>query len=359
MTDRIVNPNMITLAREALGWTQTELAHRLNVPQSKVSKIESGLIGVTPDMLATLSQALKFPENFFYQTFQVFPAGMHLYLFRKHKTLLSKDLSKIVAWMNLYRSHIKYLLQAAEIEYKPVPHYDIDDFGSVQNIARAVRQYVNAPIGPIQSVTSVLEDLGVVVVPFDPGTRKFQGASMLTEKPNYVVIANSTMPGAAWRWTLVHELGHMVMHHMPSSNMEAEADDFAAEFLMPIREVGPYFRDPEFPSIEKLATLKKIYNVSMFAILVHAKRSGFITPDQYRSCITKMGKVGITRLQEPPELDTPREIPSLLNEILEFHAEELNYTAQQVSDLILFDVHRFLDRYRFSGRTLRVVENVG
>jgi Zn-dependent peptidase ImmA (M78 family)/transcriptional regulator with XRE-family HTH domain len=359
MTDRIVNPNMITLAREALGWTQTELSHRLNVPQSKVSKMESGLIGVTPEMLAALSETLKFPENFFYQTFQVFPAGIHLYLFRKHKTLLSKDFSKIVAWMNLHRSHIKYLLQSVEIEYKPVPHYDIDEFGNVQSIARAVRQYVNLPSGPVQNVTNVLEDLGVVVVPFDPGTRKFQGASMLTEKPNYVVIANSTMTGDAWRWTLAHELGHMVMHHIPSSDMESEADDFAAEFLMPIREIAPHFCDPEFPSIEKLATLKKIYNVSMFAILVHAKRSGLITSDQYRSCITKMGRLGITRLQEPPELNSPREVPSLLDEIVEFHSDILSYTAQQISDLIMFDTQRFLERYRFSGRTLRIVENVG
>lgn len=357
--DRIVNPTMITLAREAQGMTQTELARRLKAPQSKVSKIEGGLIGVTPDTLAALSHILKFPEKFFYQTFEVYPAGIHLYLYRKHKTLHAKDLSRIVAWMNLYRSHVKKLLTSAEIDYKPVPQYDIDEFGSVRAIARAVRHHVGLPSGPVQNMTAVLEDMGVVVIPYDPGTRLFAGASMLSEKPNYVVVANSTMPGDRWRWTLAHELGHMVMHRIPTAKMEDEANEFAAEFLMPVRDIAPYFSEPRFPSIDQLAVLKQVYKVSMLAVLVHAKKSGRISEDQYRTCITRMGKAGITRLQEPPELNVPLEEPTLLTEIVDFHAKELGYTAEQLSDLLPLDADMFLDSYRFTGRALRLVRSIG
>jgi Zn-dependent peptidase ImmA (M78 family)/transcriptional regulator with XRE-family HTH domain len=357
--ERTVNPAMITLAREAQSMTQTELARRLSTPQSKVSKMESGLIGVSPDMLTVLSRVLDFPEKFFFQNFEVYPAGIHLYQFRKHKTLQAKELNRIVAWMNLYRSHVRNLLTSAEIEYKPVPQFDVDELDSIGAIARAVRQYVGLASGPVKNMTAVLEDLGVVVVPFDPGTRKFAGATMLTEKPNYVVVANSTMTTAMWRWTLAHELGHMVMHRIPNANMEAEADEFAAEFLMPIRDIGPHFKDPLFPSIEKLAALKRIYNVAMFAVLVHSKKTGRITDDQYRTCITRMGSVGITRLQEPPELNLPPEVPTLLSEIVEFHAQELRYTADQLSDLISLNVPMFLDRYQFTGRKLNIVRNVG
>jgi Zn-dependent peptidase ImmA (M78 family) len=43
------------------------------------------------------------------------------------------------------------------------------------------------------------------------------------------------------------------MHKSPNQNMESEADTFAAEFLMPARDVSPYLRDM---SVEKAATLK-------------------------------------------------------------------------------------------------------
>jgi hypothetical protein len=154
-------------------------------------------------------------------------------------------------------------------------------------------------------------------------------------------------------------LAHMVMHRVPTSNMEQEADEFAAEFLMPAKDISPYFFEPLFPSIEKLATLKKVYKVAMTAVLLQAKRLGFTTDHQYRSTVTRMARLGITRLSEPPELNIPLEIPTLLTEIVDFHAQELGYTADQMSDMLLIETNTFLERYRFTGRTLRIVRNVG
>lgn len=354
--ERTVNAAMITLARESLGMTQTELAGRMGVPQSKLSKIESGQIICPPEILSALVRVTKYPEKFFFQNFEVYPAGMHLYMFRKHKTLPAKDLSRIAAWMNLYRLHVKHLLKAAEIEYKEVPQHDIEEFESIAGLARAVRQYTQVPPGPIKNVTSILEDMGVVVIPFNPGTRLFSGASMLTEKPNYVVVVNSQMPSDRWRWTLAHELAHMVMHRIPTLNMEEEADEFAAEFLMPSHEIAPYLSDL---TPEKLASLKRYWKVSMFAILNHALRLGKITDRQRRTLITKLAGLGITRVKEPAGLAPEPEKPTLLAELIEFHASELDYDAEQMGDLLALDVKQFLDNYDFSGRKLRAIRNVG
>ena len=354
--ERTVNAAMITLARESLGKTQTELAGMIGLPQSKLSKIESGQIICPPDVLASLVRETKFPEKFFHQTMEVYPAGMHLYMFRKHKTLPAKELTRIAAWMNLYRLHVKKLLDAAEIEYKEVPQLDIEECGSVADMARAIRQYAHIPPGPIKNVTAALEDMGVVVIPFDPGTRLFAGASMLTEKPNYVVVINSTMPGDRWRWTLAHELAHMVMHRIPTLNMEAEADEFAAEFLMPSREIGQYLSDM---TLDKLASLKRHWKVSIFAILQHALRLGKITERHHRTLITRLAGIGITRLKEPAELHIPAETPTLLQELIDFHTNELGYDAEQMGDLLAMGVKKFLATYDFSGRKLRAVRNVG
>ena len=352
--NRTVNSAMIVLARESHGLTQSELATRLNVPQSKLSKMESGQIPVTQEVLDALVEALDYPEKFYYQTFEVYPAGMHIYLFRKHKTLPAKDLSRITAMMNIYRSHIRNLLEAAEIEFKHVPEHDIDEFDSIAEIARAVRRHAGIPSGPIKNLTEKLEDLGIVIIPFNPGTRMFAGASMLSEKPNYIVAINSQMPGDRFRWTLAHELGHMVMHRMPTLEMEAQAEAFAAEFLMPANEIGQYLSDL---TLERLASLKRYWNVSMFAILQHALRLGKITERHHRTMITRLAKVGITRLKEPPELNVPAEKPTLLNELLDFHATELRYDADQISELLAIKTKVFLDRYTFTGRRLKLVLN--
>ena len=349
---------MVILARESSGITQSEMAQRLRIPQSQLSKMESGQIPVTSGVLAALVRELDYTEKFYYQTFEIYPAGMHIYLFRKHKTLPAKDLSRITALMNIYRSHVRSLLEAAEIDFKPVPQYEIEEFDSIAQIARAVRQYANVPSGPIKNVTERLEDLGIVVVPFDPGTRMFAGASMLSEKPNYVVVVNSQMPGDRLRWTLAHELAHMVMHRSPSLAMEAQADEFTAEFLMPSDEIEQYLSDL---TLERLGSLKRLWGVSMFAILQHAARLGKISERRHRTVISLLARAGVTRLKEPPELATPVEKPTLLGELFDFHAKELRYDAHEISDLLAIKIDAFVDRYGlgFSGKRLKLVQNVG
>lgn len=48
-------------AREAVGVTQTELATRMHVAQSALSRIESGRTNVTIEMLARIAEALGAP----------------------------------------------------------------------------------------------------------------------------------------------------------------------------------------------------------------------------------------------------------------------------------------------------------
>src|ERR1041384_1610137 len=175
--NEMVNPDMIALARESRGLTQSDLARSLSVTQGLVSKIETGHIGVSPDMVSQLSRILRYPEKFFYQRFHIYPAGMHFH--RCHKTLSSRKQLELTARMNISRSHVRDLLQAADIDYRPLPDLDIDELGSPEEAARAFRHYLRLPRGPIENLTEILENSGILVVHLDAGTRLFSGASML------------------------------------------------------------------------------------------------------------------------------------------------------------------------------------
>ncbi|MBK7012326.1 MAG: ImmA/IrrE family metallo-endopeptidase [Xanthomonadales bacterium] len=45
-----------------------------------------------------------------------------------------------------------------------------------------------------------------------------------------MIFINKDVPGDRWRFTLAHELAHLVMHDIPKPDMEDEADEFASEF---------------------------------------------------------------------------------------------------------------------------------
>jgi Zn-dependent peptidase ImmA (M78 family) len=292
---------------------------------------------------------LNYPVDFFYQTFEVYPAGMHLY--RKHKGLPAKDLAQVAAFMNIFREHVKGLLVGAEIEYKPIKECDIDEYGTPAEAAKAFRQYLHLPRGPIKNLTKVLESVGIVVLPMK-ASRLFSGASLLTEKPNYIAIVNSEMPGDRLRFTLAHELGHIVMHSIPNPDMEQQADRFASEFLMPAQEIGPYLSNL---TLDKLASLKTYWKVSMGAILVHAHALKKITDRHYRTLWMKMGSAGY-RLKEPLELEIPVERPTLVSEIIEFHIKELGYDVPKLSKRLKTNDDELASLYSLPQSKLKLIQ---
>ena len=71
----MVNPKMVTLAREARGLTQSELATRLQITQGVLSKIENGLVQAPMQILEQLQSELDFPKEFFFQPDSIHGVG--------------------------------------------------------------------------------------------------------------------------------------------------------------------------------------------------------------------------------------------------------------------------------------------
>ncbi|MFX5225882.1 ImmA/IrrE family metallo-endopeptidase, partial [Acinetobacter baumannii] len=89
---------------------------------------------------------------------------------------------------------------------------------------------------------------------------------------NPCIFIDKNMPSDRQRFTLAHELGHAIMHKLPSENMEDEANRFASALLMPSKDIRPYLTGKI--TLEKLATLKLVWKVSMNALLKTAEREG-------------------------------------------------------------------------------------
>src|ERR1700733_7023672 len=61
-----VNKELITLARESRGKSQSDLAELIGVRQGTISKYESGMIDVSDEDLEKLSSVLEYPKDFFF-----------------------------------------------------------------------------------------------------------------------------------------------------------------------------------------------------------------------------------------------------------------------------------------------------
>lgn len=335
MAPNRVNPVMITLARESRGLTQGELAKTIKesqnrpITQGTISKIEQGLIGISDEVLHDIAIVLNYPESFFYRDEEVYSAGMSQH--RKRLSLPKKTLNRIDALTNIIRLHIKSLLKSVEDIDVSVPLYDIEEHVSPEKIARMVRQAWLVKRGPIDNVTRLLERSGVIVVQCDFDTFKIDGITIhnISKLPPIIFI-NKNIPSDRYRFTLSHELGHIVMHKYPSDDMEKEANLFASEFLMPTDDIKSDF---QYLTIHKLADLKLYWKVAMSAIIYKAAFIGKITERQSRYLYMQLSKAGY-KTREPAELDPPTETPSLLKKIIDVHLDDLNYSINELASIL-------------------------
>jgi Zn-dependent peptidase ImmA (M78 family) len=155
-------------------------------------------------------------------------------------------------------------------------------------------------------------------------------------EPRRPLIAVANQPhGDRARFSVAHELGHLVMHHPPRGTvgeMEKEADQFAAEFLLPEVSMRQELVRPV--TLTSIAQLKVRWRVSMQALIRRARDLEIISPRQYRYLFDQM----IARRwvqEEPPNLNISQEKPRAVRKMAEVLYGNPPDTRRMANDLAL------------------------
>ena len=336
------NPDLLRIARHARGWSQTELSRRSGVSQANLSKLENGLIGPSDDVLHGVASALRFPPSLFFEPDRMLglPISVHP-MYRKRASVSQRGLERLEAEINIRLFHIRRLLKSAEFDPElSLPDMDIDEFGGdPERIAELVRRTWLVPTGPMKDLVGWLERAGCVVVPCDFAALAVDGVTISAPGLPPSIFLNRNQPSDRQRFSLAHELGHIVMHRVPTPTMEDEANAFASALLMPARDVRPYLTGRL--TIQRLAALKPVWRVSMQALLYRAKSVGAVTANQSQYLWRQISALGYRR-NEPPELDFPAEEPAVLPEMIRVHLEDLGYGIEELCSVL----HVFEDDLR-------------
>lgn len=342
------NHNMLTLARDARGLTQSELAARFNLGQGTLSKYETGFLEPPEDIIFEIAHDLGFQKEFFYEPGR--PYGLPPFHYRRRKKLSAKVLARIVAEMNIRRIHLSKLLISYNWKMNAfVPEIDRDEYRgkgkaylTTEDAARIVREMWMLPSGPIPNMVDLIESNGGIVIPCDFGTDLLDAMSQRIDGMPVLFFVNVNAPADRLRHTLAHELGHMVLHTMSvksDEEMEDEADEFAGALLLPSEEIRAQLRRFD---LRQLANMKLYWKVSMASIAVRADRLKLITPYQSKSFWIEMSKLGY-RKREPNE--PPKEHPRMLREMISFHMKKLGYSVSEMARLLLLQVSEFQEMY--------------
>ncbi len=343
MTTTKLNPKMLTVARESRGLSQLELAEKLNLSPSNVSRMEQDFIEITPANFSAIIGTLNYPEEFFYQEGETLPPALAL---RKRNIVAQKIMLPVEAQVNIYRLNVEKLLKAISYPEIDLPVLDIEKLESPAEAARKLRKLWKIEKGVINNLTQVLEENGLFVINFDFNTERVDGMSILADSKFPILFSNKRSLGDRQRFTLAYELGHLVMHLKTNPpftrDISHEANEFAAEFLMPEKDIKGDFKDGVTLNI--LADLKRKWKLSMQALLYRANDIDVITDNQKRYLINQFNSMNIRR-REPAELDIPRENPMKLRDMITKYKHKQKLNVKQLALFFNSNEEEFLEKY--------------
>jgi Zn-dependent peptidase ImmA (M78 family)/transcriptional regulator with XRE-family HTH domain len=337
--------DMLRLARQRLGFTQKVAAGRLGIPQPVLSRIENGVSDSDDALLIKAAQVYQVPIDFFEIRDPVYgpPVSVHA-MTRAKSDVAAYELDLITAELNIRLMHLNRFLEGVDYNATAnIPTLDVEQYGSPEKIASTVRAHWGIPSGPVKNLTQYIERAGVVV-----GFSRFGGASVsgvtfrVSGRPPLILL-NRTHPADRMRFTLAHELGHLVLHRFPTENMEQEANEFASALLMPATDIRAAFLGRRV-TLELLAALKPEWKVAMQALLMRASSLKYISANQSRYLWQQISARG-WRLREPAELDFAAEIPKVLPSILKAHISDLGYSLPELTKLVRVHESEFSEMY--------------
>lgn len=299
--------DVLLVLRRSMGITQEELAKRLDITQAALSRYENDLREPDSDTLVCLGEALGVTEKFLAHEFQHFGAIAADAHMRRQKTAKPTDWKRVEAQLNIHRMHAVYLLN--RVPLRPQNHVvRIDpEERTPTEAAEICRAMWKMPLGPVKNLTRWVESAGVIVIEDDFGTHRINGMSQWAGE-HAVVLLNKSMPTDRKRLTLAHELGHLVLHsEYLDVDVEDQANEFAAAFLMPAAQIGPELNNLD---MGKLVDLKGKWGVSMQAIYERAYKMGKVSAEDRQRFYRQMSKRG-WRTKEPGEDRLRPEAPAV------------------------------------------------
>ncbi|MDQ1293744.1 MAG: hypothetical protein QG608_1625 [Actinomycetota bacterium] len=327
MTSRV--GDVILVLRRAADLTQEELAGKLGITQTTLSRYENDLREPDDEMIDKLGEALGVTSDFLLHEFRMhgaIAADAHM---RRQKTTKPSEWKRVEARLNMLRMHSSYLLE--RVPLRPQNHViQVDPDGHTSaEAALMLRAAWRMPIGPVRNLIRWVESAGVIVVEEDFGTHRIDGMSQWAGD-HAVIILNATLPTDRKRLTIAHELGHLVLHaRYIDLDVEDQANQFAAEFLMPEHIISPQLVNL---ALGKLSDLKIEWGVSMQAIFERAYRLGKATSEERQKFYRQMNSRG-WKTREPASDLLPPETPELAMSVGR-RLDESGLTQSEIQKLV-------------------------
>lgn len=342
----------IQRARKALGLSLRDLGKQIALSHAAVKKYEDNEVTPSSDILIKLAKALQVRVEYFFRPERFNLENIH---YRKHADMPASHLEEITAKILDQverRIELENLFPSAPVQafsIKNLPKM-INHIDEVEKLANQVRDQWHLGYDPIPDLINIFEERGIKV--FEIDNEQYPKIDGLYAKVNEipVIVVGNQRPGDRQRFTLAHELGHLLLDNRLTAKMDIErcCNRFAGTFLLPKQSlINVLGKHRNFIELRELSLLKQEFGISMTSILHRTEEIKIISNNLYRQLRAIFNDRGWSK-KEPDE-QYPKERTHIFEKMI-FHALAEKYISEsKAAELMNIPVVSF--------RSLRAMES--
>lgn len=277
-------------ARLIKGLTMDELGKQVQpaVTRQAINKYEKGQTMPDSRMLIAFSMALGVKPDYFFRPFTV---AVDRIMFNKKAGVSERAVSSI---REKVREELERYLEIEELcgirTDFTLEKREVENADDVRRYAGEVRSKLGLGLDGISNVIEVFEDNGIKIIEISEN-KSFGGLSGYANDNIPVIVVNRNLPSEDKRFTLLHELGHLIIG-LPAGcdvkETERLCNVFASEMLVPSSVLkGRLGNTRHDISLAELSDIQKQYGASIDIIMQSLKDLGVITGRRYEGYLKK------------------------------------------------------------------------
>lgn len=290
----------IRVSRHACGLSLRDLEARIErrVTAQAISKYERDEATPSTGVLIALADALSVSVEYLVSDNHI---RLEAVDFRRKQLTSRREEARVQATV---QHLLERYLGVEEILGLPSSAFDMPreapwpvlcDPSEAEHAARGLRVYWGLGPGPIRNLVELLEERGIKILSLS--LTNIDGLTARVHRAGRgvapVIVVNRGDWGERQRFTVAHELGHLVLDAAPRIDGEKAAHRFASAFLMPAEmlraEIGKHRKSIGW---SELFELKRILGVSVQALTYRCKDLGIFGNPLFRQLFNEFDRRG-------------------------------------------------------------------
>ena len=338
-------PEKLKEARLARGYTVTALAEKIGISKQTISKYELGQSSPSSETMIKYCNFLNFDINFFMFNNEDSNNNYGTIFFRSLKSAESQVREEIkirIKWTNYIYQYINEFIEFPKLNLPDFEEKSLEnlDLYKIEDIADKLREYWNIGKGPINNLSVLLEQNGIILCNSNINNVKVDACSEVINDTAIFFIRTNAISACRLRFDLAHELGHLILHSEITKEelenkeildrIEKEANMFASAFLLPREE---FSNEVLALSLDHFVNLKSRWKVSIAAMIYRCKELGIFNDSQVLY-LRKQISLKKWRTIEPLDDVITVESPKLLSNAIKLIIINNLQTKDQISKSI-------------------------